>query len=256
MSESSPTGSEQPPRNIRLIIAYQGTRYSGWQIQPNAPTVQGALERRLEEMTGHFCRVRAAGRTDAGVHALGQVANFNTTSSVPLRGFLRGLNTLLPDDIGVLAVEEVAPDFDSRRNNHGKHYRYSLWNQRPPSPREVPYYMHIHKPLDLRAMAEAGRLLVGTHDFAAFRAANCERETTVRTIFRCTICHEAPLVHIDVMGSAFLKNMVRIITGTLLEVGRGKHAPSQISALLEEGDRTKAGMTVPPQGLCMMRVFL
>ena len=247
---------DQAQRNIRLTVAYKGTAYSGWQIQPNVPTVQGALERRLEEMTGHFCRVRASGRTDAGVHAQGQLANFITTSRVPLRGFLRGLNTLLPEDIGVLTVEEVPLDFDSRRNNHGKHYRYSLWNQRPPSPRLAPYCLQIHKPLDLMAMAEAGRLLVGTHDFAAFRAANCERETTVRTIFRCTICHEPPLVYIDVEGSAFLKNMVRIITGTLLDVGRGKREPQLITALLDEGDRTKAGMTVPPQGLCMMRVFL
>ena len=245
-----------PQRNILLTVAYEGTRYSGWQIQPNVPTVQGALERRLEEMTGHRCRVRAAGRTDAGVHALGQIANFPTTCKIPLRGFLRGLNTLLPDDIGVVAVDEVPMEFDARRTNHGKHYRYSLWNQRAPSPRDARYYLHVHKPLDLSAMAAAGRLLVGTHDFAAFRAANCERETTVRTIFRCTICHAPPLVHIDVEGSAFLKNMVRIITGTLLEVGRGKRAPEAINELLAEGDRRKAGMTVPPQGLCMVRVFL
>ena len=247
---------DHPPRNILLTVAYQGTRYSGWQIQPNVPTVQGKLERRLEEIAGHPCRVRAAGRTDAGVHALGQLVNFVTTSRVPLRGFLRGLNTLLPDDIGVMAVREVPMAFDSRRDNHGKRYRYTLWNQRLPSPRDTPYYLHIHKPLDLSAMARAGRLLVGTHDFAAFRAANCERETTVRTIFRCTICHEGPLVHIDVEGSAFLKNMVRIITGTLLEVGKGKREPGLITELLESCDRRDAGMTVPPQGLCMMRVFL
>ncbi len=248
--------AEYPPRNILLTIAYQGTRYSGWQIQPNVPTVQGALERRLEEIAGHACRVRAAGRTDAGVHALGQLANFVTTSRVPMRGFLRGLNTLLPDDIGVVAVDEVPMEFDSRRDNHGKSYRYSLWNQRPPSPRDAPYYLHIHKPLDLLAMSRAGRLLVGTHDFAAFRAANCERETTVRTIFRCTIDHQQPWVHIDVVGSAFLKNMVRIITGTLLQVGQRKRPPEDILQLLERGDRREAGITVPPQGLCMVRVFL
>ena len=244
------------PRNIRLTIAYEGTAYSGWQIQPAVPTVQGLIEQRLEEMTGHPCRLRAAGRTDAGVHSRGQLANFPTTCRIPLGGFLRGLNTLLPDDISILSVEQVAPDFDSRRHNSGKHYRYSLWNQRAPSPLHSPFVVQIHKPLDLLAMAAAAPAFVGTHDFAGFRSASCERETTVRTIFRCSICHEHPLVHIDVDGSAFLKNMVRIIAGTLLDVGRGRKTPDQIPALIQEADRTRAGMTMPPRGLCMMRVFL
>lgn len=243
-------------RNIRLTIAYDGTAYSGWQIQPTARTVQGAIERRLQQMTGSPCRLRAAGRTDAGVHARGQIANFRTESEISLRGFHRGLNALLPDDIAILDVVDVPPDFDSRRNNRGKHYRYRVWNQRSPAPRWRATTWHLHRPLELQPMAAAARLLVGTHDFSAFRAASCERETTVRTLFRVTVAADPPLVTIDVEGTAFLKNMVRIIAGTLVEVGRGRRDPASIADLLREGRRPAAGVTAPAHGLTLVRVFL
>lgn len=244
-------------RNIRLTIAYVGTAYSGWQIQPHSPTVQGVIEGLLHELTGAPCRLRAAGRTDAGVHAQGQVANFHTAASIPLRGFHRGLNALLPSDIAILEVDEVDADFDTRRHNQGKHYRYSLWNQRNPSPQQGPTSWHLYRPLDLGAMAEAAQLFQGTHDFCAFRAASCERETTVRTIFRCTLCDEGPLVHLDVEGTAFLRNMVRIMAGTLVEVGLGKRAPATVADLLRPGaDRRLAGLTAPAHGLCLVRVFI
>jgi len=243
-------------RNIRLTIAYQGAAYSGWQIQPSTPTVQGAIEERLRQMTGAHCRLRAAGRTDAGVHARGQVANFRTESSISLRAFHRGLNALLPHDIAILAVEEVPEEFDSRRHNQGKHYRYLIWNERTPSPRHVSNTWHLHRPLALEPMAAAARLLVGSHDFSAFRSASCDAETTLRTLFRCTVGAEPPLVQIDVEGTAFLKNMVRIIAGTLVEVGREQRDPGSLTELLRCGQRPLAGVTAPPQGLTLMRVFL
>jgi tRNA pseudouridine38-40 synthase len=243
-------------RNIRLVIAYQGTAYAGWQIQPVDPTVQGVIEARLQQMTQQPCRLRAAGRTDAGVHAAGQLANFRTESTISLRSFHRGLNALLPDDIAILSVEEVPLEFDSRRHNLGKRYRYSIWNQRTPSAELAARTLHLHRPLDLPSMARAARLLVGVHDFIAFRAADCERKTTVRTLYRVTLSDERPLIHIDVDGTAFLKNMVRIIAGTLVEVGRGDRDSQSIAELLRSGRRPQAGVTLPPHGLCLMRVFL
>lgn len=243
-------------RNLRLVIAYQGTHYAGWQIQPVSPTVQGVIEDRLRQLTQQPSRLRAAGRTDAGVHAMGQVANFRTESSHGLRTFFRGLNALLPHDISILSVEEVPLEFDSRRHNRGKHYRYSVWNRRSLSPFHVHTTYHLHRPLDTDAMARASRALVGTHDFAAFRSADCERETTVRTLYRCSVTREEDLIHIDVEGTAFLRNMVRIIAGTLLEVGQGTRSAESLPALLRGGDRVQAGMTLPPEGLCLVRVLL
>lgn len=250
---------DSPPsdqRNIRLTIAYQGTAYSGWQIQDNAPTVQEEIEQRLLQMTGERCRLRVAGRTDAGVHARGQVANFHTTAAIPLQGFHRGLNALLPEDISILSAEQVAPDFNSRRDNHGKRYRYSIWNTRQRSPGHAPWSWQIHRPLDLQAMADAAWRLVGRHDFSAFRTAQCDAPTTERTIYRCTVRHEQPMVQIDVEGTAFLRNMVRIIAGTLQAIGRNQRSPALIDELLRDGDRDRAGMTAPPHGLCLMKVFL
>jgi tRNA pseudouridine38-40 synthase len=242
-------------RNIRLIIAYQGTNYGGWQIQPDVPTVQGVIEDRLQSMTQKHCRLRVAGRTDAGVHAQGQLANFFTDSKISVDGFFRGLNALLPRDISILAVDEVPMEFDSRRHNEGKHYRYTIWNQRAPSTNHASWSYHLYRPLDLQAMASAARLFVGTHDFVAFSAACCDRENTVRTLYRCTISSVPPLIHIDVEGTAFLRNMVRIIAGTIVDVGQGERAPGSISDLLQSGNRTQAGMTLPAHGLCLMRVF-
>ena len=243
-------------RNIRLVIAYRGAAYSGWQIQPSTPTVQGEIERRLEQMTGSPCRLRAAGRTDAGVHAEGQLANFRTESAIAVGAFMRGLNALLPDDIAILSAEEVEIDFDSRRHNRGKHYRYRIWNQRAPSAGLAAAVWHLHRPLDLAAMARASRHLVGTFDFSAFRSASCDCETTTRTIYRCSVAADGPERRIDVEGTAFLKNMVRIIAGTLVDVGRGRRDPESLAELLASGDRTRAGVTAPARGLTLVRVFL
>lgn len=257
-SEGGAEERPAPRRNVLFTIAYLGGAYSGWQIQPVSPTVQGTLERLLEQITGgRRCRIRAAGRTDAGVHAEAQVANLLTDSEVPLRGFIRGLNTKLPADIAIRAIQEAPLAFDARVHNYGKRYCYSIHNRRPPVPVLMATSYHLHRPLALPPMAAAARLLVGTHDFEAFRSANCGRETTVRTVHRCTVSVQegTGLIQIRVDGTAFLKNMVRIIAGTLIEVGKGVRSVESVGELLLRGDRTQAGFTAPPHGLCLERVF-
>jgi len=244
-------------RNIRLTIAYDGTAYHGWQLQPVQPTVQGAIEARLLQLTQRPCRLRGAGRTDAGVHALGQVANFKTDSALPCAALLRGLNGLLPPDIVVRSAEDVAPDFDARRDSAGKHYRYTIHNARALQAPLSGHAWHLRGRLDATAMAVAAWSLVGQHDFAAFRAADCDRLDTRRTLHRASVSSvEGPGLLLDIEGTAFLKNMVRIIAGTLVEIGRGRMSPAIIAELLRDGDRRRAGPTAPAHGLALVKVHL
>ena len=248
--------SESPQRNICLKIAYLGGDYSGWQLQASDPTVQGEIEKALQQITGTLCRLRGAGRTDAGVHAQGQLANFKTDSKLTTERFRKGINALTPDDITIVEVRDVGMDFDSRRDNRGKHYRYTIFNERIMPPQFFPTCWHRFGELDLQLMAKAAQSLVGNHDFAAFQAADCERENTQRLLYRVSISNEGPLITIDVEGTAFLKNMVRIIAGTLADIGARKLGNNAIEELLQNGDRREAGITAPAKGLCMMRVFL
>lgn len=242
-------------RRLRLLIEYDGTDFQGWQRQDNGPSVQATIEDALSTMVGQETRIRGAGRTDAGVHALGQVAHFDTEAhNIPLHGFRRGLNSVLPRTIAIREVVEAAPDFDARFSARGKLYRYQIWNEETRSPRLDRFVWHDRRPLDVARMNEGARLLVGRHDFAAFRAADCERKTTVRTVTRLEVTREGSLVTLEIEADAFLKNMVRIITGTLVEVGRGRRAVESIPALLQSGDRTQGGITAPPQGLTLVRV--
>ena len=243
-------------RNIRLIVAYDGTAFAGWQVQPGQRTVQGAIEEVLARLTQAPCRLRGAGRTDAGVHAEAQVANFYSETRLSCHRLLRGLDSLLPADIAIRAVEDVDASYNSRRGNHGKHYRYLIYRPRERDIRLHPRAWHICGALDLMQMARAARKLVGRHDFVAFRAADCERETTTRTLYRVTISAQPPLVQIDVEGTAFLKNMVRIIVGTLVSVGRGRMELAGIDELLRSGVRSAAGVTAPARGLTLEQVFL
>jgi tRNA pseudouridine38-40 synthase len=245
-------------RNLRLLLEYDGTEFRGWQRQQEGlRTVQGCLEDAVRAMTGEAVFVRGAGRTDAGVHAQGQVANFRTVrgARIPTGGFLRGLNAHLPPDVAVLEVHEAPPAFDARLAARGKLYRYAIWNHLVRSPLHRRRSWHCRAPLDLQAMREAAGLLVGEHDFRAFRAADCERRTTVRVLRQITLTAQGALVTLDVEGTAFLKNMVRILAGTLVAVGRGELTAGDVARLLREGDRTQAGTTAPAHGLTLVRVY-
>ncbi|MDB4961724.1 MAG: tRNA pseudouridine synthase [Myxococcales bacterium] len=242
-------------RHIKLVVEYDGTTLCGWQRQPNGPTVQQHLEEALAKLFAHEIRVTGASRTDSGVHARGQVACFQTERTIPVHGIRRALNTMLPDSISVRAVEDVAEDFHPRFSATGKHYRYTIYRGTDRSPRLRDRAWHHPLPLDIPKMLDASRALVGEHDFAAFRAVGCAAKTTRRRIEAIDIA-AAPedLLVIDVRGNAFLRNMVRIVVGTLAEVGRGYREPRQVAEILASLDRTQAGMTAPAHGLELVEV--
>jgi tRNA pseudouridine38-40 synthase len=242
-------------RNLRLTIEYDGTDFSGWQRQVGQRTVQGLLEEKLRELLREPVEVRGAGRTDAGVHAEGQVATLTIVSNIPTGGLLRGLNTILPADLAVVDVAEAAPGFDARFSARGKIYRYRIWNHFVRSPKHARSSWHVRRPLDLDAMRAAAGLLCGEHDFRGFRASDCDRRNTVRLIRRCEVSRQGAMVDIEVEATAFLKNMVRILAGTLADVGRGKRDAASVQRALETGDRTAAGVTAPAAGLTLVRVI-
>ena len=242
-------------RNIKLVIEYDGTAYCGWQVQPNGITVQEVMEGALARMLGVPAKLRSSGRTDAGVHARGMVACFNTETGLPLRAFREGVNTMLPDDIAVREACEVPLPFNPRADALAKHYRYTILRDGLRSPLARHTAWRLAGRLDLEAMATASSLFVGEHDFAAFRASNCAAKTTVRRINSLEIVEDGRFLHLDVNGSGFLKNMVRIMAGTLVEVGLGRRGAGNVSRLLLGGDRQASGMTAPPHGLCLMQVF-
>ena len=244
-----------PERVIYMQVAYDGTHYSGWQIQSEEPTVQGTLMQVLETLEGRRLKVFGASRTDAGVHARGQGASFTTSSTIPPWGYLRGLNAFLPEDISVRAVREMPPGFHARFSARGKHYRYRIWNQQSRDPLECRTAWHRLKALDVEAMAQGAAHLVGRHDFESFRSASCDRDNAVRDLTRVEVSRAGPLVTVDVEGTAFLKQMVRVIVGSLVEVGRGHRPPEWIAQVRDARDRCAAGPTAPPRGLCLERVF-
>jgi len=241
-------------RHIRLVVEYDGTTLCGWQRQTNGPTVQQHLEEALARLLTHEVSVVGASRTDAGVHARGQVASFRTERPIPLHGIRRGLNSLLPPEIAVRVADEVADDFHPRFSATGKHYRYTLLARPDRSPRWRERAWHVAEPLALARMQAGAEPLLGEHDFAAFRAAGCTARTTRRRIDDVTIEPEGELVRVDVRGNAFLRNMVRIVVGTLVEVGIGRREPAQVAEILASLDRTRAGITAPAHGLELMEV--
>jgi tRNA pseudouridine38-40 synthase len=240
---------------IQLILEYDGTDFVGWQRQPNGRSVQEEVERALEILVGTRVPVAAAGRTDAGVHALGQVAAFDDPRGLPLKAFARGLNAVLPKDVAVVDALEAPPDFDPRRWARGKRYRYRISNRRRRSPLRRRSHWELFAALDLSAMQAAAQALLGRHDFSAFRASDCEAKSPVRELRELGIARgeEAELV-LDFEGTAFLKHMVRNLTGSLVEVGRGKRPVKWIAEVLASKDRTRAGPTAPPQGLSLISV--
>ncbi len=245
----------QGQRNLRLVVEYDGTDFSGWQRQITERTVQGTLEQKILELLGETVVIRGAGRTDAGVHAEGQVASLRLKSNIPTGGFLRGLNTILPNDLALVDVSEAAPDFDARFSARGKVYRYRVWNHAVRSPKHARTSWHVRHPLDLDVMRASAGLLCGEHDFRGFRASDCDRRNTVRVIRRFDISRLGAIVDIEVEATAFLKNMVRILAGTLVDVGRAKLDVATVSHVLASGDRTAGGVTAPARGLTLVRVI-
>ena len=241
-------------RNLKLIIEYQGTRYHGWQIQPNGISIEEKIEEILERLTGQRPKVIGAGRTDAGVHAEGQTAHFKTLSSMDCKALQRGMNALLPNDIVVLNVEEAERDFHALFSAKGKTYRYVILNRAHPSVFERDRCWHISRRLDLDAMREGAMPLIGRHDFSAFQASGCCARNPVREIRGIEIHAKDGWISITVSANGFLKYMVRNIVGTLVEVGRGKMAPVDVQRILDSRDRTQAGPTAPAQGLFLVFV--
>lgn len=241
-------------RTIKLIIEYDGTNYAGWQIQPNGLAVQQVIEEALHRLLGERVRVRSSGRTDAGVHARGMVAAFQTTTNLPLKAYVEGVNRFLPPDVAILEATDAPPGFKPIGHALAKHYRYTILLSPVRSPLHRTHTWHVRERLDLDAMGEAARHFVGTHDYAAFRASNCSAKTTIRRVDRVTVTREGNLVIIDVVGEGFLKNMVRVMAGTLVDVGRGRFEPEHVAWLLHNRDRKKAGITAPACGLCLMKV--
>jgi tRNA pseudouridine38-40 synthase len=242
-------------RTIKLIVEYDGTDYVGWQVQPNGVSVQQVIEAAIEKLLGEATRLQSSGRTDSGVHARGMVASFRTWKSLPLRAFSDGLNSLLPPDIAIRDAADVAAGFNPRRDATGKHYRYTILNAPRRSPLDRHFVWHLRGNLNLADMQRAAAYFVGEKNFAAFRAANCNAATTVRRIDSVGVTRSGDYIVMDVKGSGFLKNMVRIMAGTLVGVGQGVLAAESIPGLLSAGDRKKAGITAPPQGLCLVEVY-
>lgn len=242
-------------RNIKLIIEYDGTGYHGWQSQTNAVTVQDIIEKAIIKLTGEECGLIGSGRTDAGVHAIGQAANFSTNSNIPPSKFSYALNNILPDDIVIKSSGEVSPDFHARYSAKGKKYRYIIYNsgQRSALLRNRAYFVPC--PLNFDSMESAAACFMGTHDFAAFRASDNSVKSSIRTISGIRIDKRDDTITFEIAGNGFLYNMVRIIAGTLVEVGMGRIPADAIPSIIESLDRRKAGRTAPPQGLYLLEVY-
>ncbi|WP_213528260.1 tRNA pseudouridine(38-40) synthase TruA [Paenibacillus sp. J31TS4] len=250
-------------RNIMLDVSYDGTAYAGFQIQPNLPTVQGELEEAVRQLTGERVKITASGRTDAAVHARKQVVNFVTESSIPIERWALAMNTRLPNDIVVQRAELVPLSFHARRSAKRKTYRYSIQRTKWRDVFHRSTRFHHPAQLDVEAMREALRFLEGEHDFSSFCSTGSSVESHVRTIFETGIellpepapdDGEAGVIHIYMTGSGFLYNMVRIIVGTLLEVGTGKREPKQMKTIIEAKDRRQAGPTAVARGLMLWNV--
>src|SRR5688572_7366630 len=242
-------------RNLRMVVAYVGTRYAGWQVQPGSPTIQGVLEDRASRMLRGTVRLAGAGRTDAGVHARGQVANFLTDSRIPPAGLVRGLNSLLPEDIVVMRADEVEESFHARADARGKEYRYRIVSAEVVSPFEAPFVAAVRGRLDAAAMRAAARHFLGTHDFTSLCPVASPIENKVRTLRVSEVDEEDGRVTFRVVGDGFLRHMVRTLAGTLIWVGRGRLDAAAIPRIMSGRDRRLAGPVAPASGLVLEQVF-
>jgi tRNA pseudouridine38-40 synthase len=241
-------------RNIKLLLCYDGTDFCGWQRQPDERTVQQELEEAIAQLTGAASPTTASGRTDAGVHALGQVVHFFTPSPHPPEVFVKGLNALLPRDVRVLRAREMSQAFHATLDAKGKLYRYVIDNARIADPFQRRYSYHVARPLDAGLMHEAARSLAGRHDFRSFETHWPNRTSSVRTIQRIAVSRNGPFVWVEVEADGFLYNMVRSITGTLVLVGLNRWPHERVALALAAEDRRRAGPTAPPQGLFLVKV--
>lgn len=241
-------------KRVKLTVAYDGTNYCGWQIQPNGITVQEVLNQQLSELTGENVETIGASRTDAGVHALGNVAIFDTNMRMPGEKFSYALNQRLPEDIRIQKSEEVSPQFHPRYTKSEKTYEYRILNRKFPIPTERLYAHFTYLPLDVEKMRRASAYLTGEHDFKSFCGSGAQVKTTVRTIKSIDITETGDLITIRVTGNGFLYNMVRILAGTLMEVGAGKYPPEHVGEILEACDRKQAGPTAQARGLTLIKI--
>ena len=242
-------------RNIKLTIMYDGKDFNGWQKQPNKLNIQGTIEKVLSEMTGEEIELNASGRTDAGVHSFGQVANFKTNSKIPIEKFPIAINSKIKKSIVITNAEEVEERFHSRYNCKRKTYRYVIDNSEFPTPMYRYLEYHIPNKLNIEAMKNAVKYFEGEHDFKAFKSSGTSSKSSVRTIYKAEVKKaENNRIYIELTGNGFLYNMVRIISGTLVEVGLGKIKPEEIKTIIESKDRQKAGKTLPAHGLYLMNV--
>ena len=253
-TDSGPFCIKMSMRNIKLVIHYDGTNYHGWASQPETATIQGMIEEAIYKLTGQAIKVSGSSRTDSGVHALGQVANFQIDSPVPTENFQNAMNNLLPRDVAIAKVEQMPDDFDAIGSTVEKRYDYLIYTAKIRSVLDRRYW---HRPgsLDIQKMQTAARVLVGTHDFKSFASAADQRESSVRTITHCQVEENRDIIRIDVQSDGFLYNMVRNIVGTLVEVGRNHWQPEYIEEILKAKDRNAAGPIAPASGLCLMEIF-
>lgn len=240
--------------NYKLKIQYDGTSYSGWQIQPDVETIEGIITDAIEQIFHKKVKIIGASRTDAGVHARGQVANFHTTEDIDKDTLKRGVNAIIPGSISIQNTEKAEDDFHARFSSKGKIYQYYIWNRDYKTPFYSRYSWQIRRSLDIDAMKTASHFIKGEKDFSSFRASDCDAKSPVRQIDLFEIKKEEGFVKCTIQGSGFLKHMVRNIVGTLVEIGSGKMKPADMVRILEARDRTTAGPTAPPMGLVLVKV--
>lgn len=241
-------------RNIRVTVEYDGTEYFGYQFQPGVPTIQGELERVLSKIVRQPVTTYGSGRTDAGVHARGQVVSFRTAGTIPVEKLCVAMNSLLPRSIAALDAAEVEPDFHARYSARSRLYRYDILNRDLRSAIECRFGWHVRGPLDVDAMREAAGCLTGVHDFTSFATADRDEGSPVRDVMELGIRREGERVILEIRANAFLRSMVRTITGTLVEVGLGRRPVGEVPEILDARDRARAGKTAPAHGLCLVEV--
>ena len=239
---------------IKLIVEYDGSRYAGWQRQPDQPTIQESIETAIRQLTQQEVSAIGAGRTDAGVHALGQVVSFRISKDWTPVEWTRGLNARLPDDISVRSAEIMPDEFHARYGAKGKLYQYRILNRRERPAVDRAYVWHIYRPLAVNAMNDAASCLVGKHDFSSFEGTLTDNEDPMCHLERLTVTKQGDVLLIDAYADRFLKHMVRTMVGTLVDIGNARRAPNEMVAILHARDRTKAGRTAPPRGLFLVRV--